>query len=142
MNSATPDSSLLKRSSKNELIKVDESQFVTLSQVQDNRVDLSSGKSPYPASSSIYTSFKPSDAMDASQGYKTDLSAMTTNELRKANQPPSSTGLISDIENNVDTSPMVSMHSQIDNQLYATQIEHTQGRLAYFQQNQISERID
>ena len=33
VNSVTPDSSIQKRSVKNELIKVDESQFVTLSQV-------------------------------------------------------------------------------------------------------------
>ena len=45
---------LANRRANNDLIRIDESQFVTLSQVQDNRVQTSSGRSAL-ADSSIYT---------------------------------------------------------------------------------------
>lgn len=67
----------------NDLIKIDESQFVTLSQVQNNRVQTSSGRSAFD-SSSIHT-----EAIDQSA-----LSTQYNNRVK--NYPPSSADLVSE----------------------------------------------
>ena len=57
---------------------------------------------------------------------------MTQQDYRRARQPPSSTDLVSEIDDKEGTSPMVSTLSGVEVELHRTEIEHAQNRLALF----------
>ena len=100
----TPDMLTKKFSTQaNDLIKIDESQFVTLSQVQENRAVMSSGVSQSPYRTSKYTTTGQEQSMGS------DASAVTQERMNKV---PSSA--ISDTDREYRVQAM-STHSNVSN---------------------------